>query len=89
MIRQRLNLIYVMAFVWVSMIFGLFVISMYIVPLELPGINSITTGVLKVILSLLLSILWLWMWRRMVVMVFWQAVKEQQSYMRERPNKEM
>ncbi|MGB9622302.1 MAG: hypothetical protein ACPL07_00515 [Candidatus Bathyarchaeia archaeon] len=76
MIRQRLALIYLIVFVWVSMIFGLLVINLYIVPLEFPRVNPIVTGVLKVILSLFLSILWLWIWRRMVVMIFWRSMKE-------------
>ncbi|MBS7630940.1 hypothetical protein KEJ47_05115 [Candidatus Bathyarchaeota archaeon] len=80
MIRERLALVCLIIFVWVSMILGLLVINLYIVPLELPGVNPFVTGVLKVILSLFLSVLWLWVWRRMVVMIFWRSIKEQQSY---------
>lgn len=84
MIRERSALLFLIVFVWVSMIFGLLVIHLYIVPLELPGVGPIAIGVLKVTLSLSLAILWLWVWRRMVVAVFQRSMKEQQSYIRER-----
>lgn len=78
MIRRILDFVFILLFIWVCMILGLWIIDSYIVPLELPGItNSILTATLKVLISAGMVLFWLWLWREIVKRMFWQALKAQ------------
>jgi hypothetical protein len=84
MIRRIMDFVYILVFVWAGMFMGLWIIHSLIVPLELPGIaNPILTGILRGAISAILALVWLWMWREMVRRMFWQAIKEQQLYIKE------
>ena len=61
------------------MIIGLWIIAFFIVPLEIHGLeNPIFIGSLKVIVSLLLAMAWLWAWREIMRKTFWRAMRRQQ-----------
>ena len=70
------------------MIFGLWIIASFIVPLEIQGLeNSIVMGTLKVIISLLLVSIWLWAWRGVVRRTFWSDMRRQQHIKKTREDK--
>ena len=67
-------------FVWVSMMIGLWIIASFIVPFEIPGLNDpVIVGSVKVIISLLLVMTWLWTWREIVRRTFWKTMRRQQE----------
>jgi len=76
-----LDFVYVMLFAWSSMIFGMWLIEAFIVPIyfNLPGgWGTLLTGIVKVGISALLVLLWLWLWRRLVRLTFWRTLKRNQ-----------
>jgi len=80
MIRRILDFTFILIFMWIFMILGLWLISGVIVPLELPGINShIITAILKVAASGGLALFWLWLWREIVKRMFWRTLKSQEQ----------
>jgi hypothetical protein len=81
MIRRILNFIFVLLFVWASMILGFWIIDSFVVPLELPGIeNYFVTSTLKVAVSTGMVLFWLWLWREIVKRMFWRTIKTQQHF---------
>lgn len=80
MIRRILDFVIVLLFVWICMFLGLFIIDNFIVPMRLPSkINGIITGILEVIISGILAIIWLWLWRNIVKKMFWSRLKDRQE----------
>jgi hypothetical protein len=73
-----LDFVFILFFVWGIMILGFWVINSFIVPFNFPGImNGFLTGFFKVIISTVLVLLWLWIWRDMVRRIFWRAISRQ------------
>jgi hypothetical protein len=80
MIRRILDFVFILLFVWVCMILGLWVIERVIVPMQLPGITDmLITGILKIGFSAGLVLFWLWLWREIVKKMFWHAMKKQKA----------
>ena len=83
MIRRILDFIFILLFMWVCMILGLWLINEVIVPLEMPGINNrVVTGILKVAMSSGLALFWLWLWREIVKRMFWRALRSQERLLK-------
>jgi len=57
------------------MLAGLWMIIKLIIPIPEVGTSSFFIGIVKVILSALLSLFWLWVWREMAVRYFWYRLK--------------
>jgi len=75
MIRRVLDFAFVLVFVWSSLLLVLWSIDSLIVPLKMPQImNDVLAGTLKVAISFLLVLLWLWFWREIVKRIFWRTV---------------
>jgi len=76
MIRRILDFSFLLVFVWACMILGLWIIHSYIVPLQYPGVmNDIMTAILKVMISAMMVLFWLWLWREIAKRMFWRTVK--------------
>jgi len=83
MIRRILDFIFILLFMWVCMILGLWLINEVIVPLEMPGINNrVLTGILKVAMSSGLALFRLWLWREIVKRMFWRALRSQERLLK-------
>ena len=79
--RRILDFVYVMLFAWSSLVFGVWLIDAFIVPIDfgLPGWwGTLLTGIVKVGISALLVLFWLWLWRRLVRVTFWRTLKRNQ-----------
>jgi len=77
MIRRILYFVFILLFVWFFMLLGFWTIDTWIVPLSLP-LGSVRDGisnVAKSVISVLLVLLWLWIWREIVKRTFWGALK--------------
>ena len=73
--RRILDFVVLLLFVWACMLAGLWVIATIIVPLELPDIvNSGLTSIIQVVLSALLVLVWLQIWRWLARSIFWRAI---------------
>ena len=78
MIRRILDFVFILLFMWICMIAGLWLISEVIVPFEMPGINNdVVTSILKVAASVGLVLFWLWLWREIVKRTFWRNLRTQ------------
>jgi len=78
MIRRVLDFAFVLIFVWSCLLLVLWSIDSLIVPLKIPQItNDMLTGTLKVVISFLLVLLWLWVWREIVKRIFWRRVSKE------------
>jgi len=81
MIRRVLDFAFVLIFVWSCLLLVLWSIDSLIVPLKIPQVMSdMLTGTLKVALSFLLVLLWLWVWREIVERIFWRTVSKEQHF---------
>ena len=75
MIRRIVDFVIILLFVWVFMFAGLWVIATIIVPLELPEImNSGLNNIIQVVISALLVLVWLQIWRWLASSIFWRAI---------------
>jgi len=78
MIRRVIDFVFILVFVWVCMLLGLWIIDSLIVPLSLPlgssreGLSNVT----KAIISVALVLFWLWIWREIVKKIFRSALKQ-------------
>lgn len=80
MIRRLLDFTFVLIFVWAFMLLGLWIIDKIIVPSEFLGsFNNIASGIIRVAISAILALTWLWTWREIVKKTFWSAVKQQKD----------
>ncbi len=75
MIRRIMDFVLILIFVWACMIVGLWVIDSLVVPL----VDTVLISALKIILSALLVLFWLWMWREIVKMMFWRVLNRGRS----------
>jgi hypothetical protein len=84
MIRRILDFVFLLLFVWACMILGLWIISSFIVPLELPGMKSgIVIAVFRLAISAAMTLFWLWLWREIIKRMFWRSMKTQQHIINE------
>jgi hypothetical protein len=74
---MKAGLIGIIVFVWVSMLFGLWAIWKFVVPLQLP--NPVLSGMAQVSLGAGLVALWLWAWRKITNTYFWQTIKKKKQ----------
>ncbi len=79
--RRILDFVYIMLFAWSSMIFGVWLIDTFVVPIDLaiPGWwGTLLTSIVEVGISAFLVLLWLWLWRRLIRVTFWRTLKRNQ-----------
>ncbi|MBS7644165.1 hypothetical protein KEJ26_06300 [Candidatus Bathyarchaeota archaeon] len=74
---MKAGLIGILLFVWASMLFGIWIIWKFVVPLQLP--NPVLGGVTKVSIGTGLAVLWLWTWRKATITYFWRTIKKKQD----------
>jgi hypothetical protein len=74
---MKTGLIGILLFVWASMLFGVWIIWKFVVPLQLP--DPVLGGMAKVLLGAGLAALWLWAWRKITIIYFWRKIKRQQD----------
>ena len=79
MTRRILDFAVILLFVWGCMLFGLWVISNLIVPLSIPGVSRFVIGIVQVIVSATLVLLWLQIWRWLARSIFWRALRNNQN----------
>ena len=63
--------------VWLSLIFGLFIILKIVFELTLPWQEQtpIAVAVMRVCLSLILTVVWLFLWRRIAQIYLWRNLE--------------
>lgn len=87
MIRRIFDFIIILLFVWACMFAGLWVIATIIVPLELPGIaNRGLTNIIQVVISTLLVLIWLQIWRWLASSIFWRAINASRNTLNRNEN---
>jgi hypothetical protein len=75
MSRRVLDFIIILLFVWIWMIGGLWFIDYWIIPLEIPGIEkAYIVNIVQVVISTVLVLLWLLLWKRLATWMFWRAI---------------
>ncbi|MFQ6095105.1 MAG: hypothetical protein ACE5NN_03070 [Candidatus Bathyarchaeia archaeon] len=74
MIRRILDFLLILIFVWACMLLGFWIIDVVIVPWHLP-FSSLISNIVKPLISLLLVIFWLWLWKKIVENIFWTTLK--------------
>lgn len=73
--RRVVDVMYLLLFVWASMLLGLKVIATYIVPINIPGgVNRYLSNVLQVMISTTLVLIWLLIWRWLAKSIFWRNI---------------
>ncbi len=73
--RRVVDVVYLLLFVWASMLAGLKVIATFIVPMEIPGaVNQYLTNILQVMVSTALVLMWLLIWRWLAKSIFWRNI---------------
>lgn len=62
--------------VWLSLIFGLFIILKIVFELTLPWqeLTPVAVAVMRVCLSLILTVVWLFLWRRIAQIYLWRTL---------------
>jgi hypothetical protein len=75
MIRRITEFVIILLFVWVCMIGGLWLIDVWIIPLEIPGIEqAYIVNIMQVVISTVLVMLWLILWKKLATWMFWRAI---------------
>ena len=73
--RRVVDVVYLLLFVWASMLTGLKIIATFIVPMEIPGaVNQYLTNILQVMVSTALVLMWLLIWRWLAKSIFWRNI---------------
>jgi hypothetical protein len=75
--RQILGVAAILITVWSMIFLGAWIISAFVVPLDLhidEWWGRAATSAVKVILGSLLAILWLWIWKTIAQTYFWRTV---------------
>ena len=57
------------------MLLGLWIIDQFIVPMQIPGINSGIINVIQVVIGASMVLLWLRVWRWLARKMFWRALQ--------------
>ena len=75
MIRRVTDFVIILLFVWACMIGGLWLIDIWIIPLEIPGIEqAYIVNIVQVVISIILVLLWLILWKKLATGMFWSAI---------------
>ena len=75
MIRRITEFVIILLFVWVCMIGGLWLIDVWIIPLEIPGIEqAYIVNIMQGVISTVLVMLWLILWKKLATWMFWRAI---------------
>jgi hypothetical protein len=75
--RRILAFVNILIFVWISLLLGLWVINWVIIPWKLPEPFSMgMTNVVQVVISTVLVLLWLYLWKRIATKMFWKAMSD-------------
>jgi len=78
-IRRIMDFVFLLIFAWACMLLGLWIIDAVIVPLPpllpLGPLGGVLSAVAKAVISVLLVLLWLWIWREVVKKIFWSTLK--------------
>jgi len=72
------SLIALIFFVWLSIVFGLFIVFRVIFEISLPWQNALTpsiVGVLRVVLSTVVGGIWLLAWWKLANVYLWRRLK--------------
>ncbi len=72
-----LSLVAIVISVWLSLIFGLFIIVKYILELSIPlsgVVGSVLTGIIRVVAAASIAMFWLVLWKKMAEFYFWKTV---------------
>jgi len=77
MIRRILDFVFILLFVWFFMLLGFWIIDTMIVPLNMPlgSLGDGLSNIAKAVISVLLVLVWLWIWREIVKKTFWGTLK--------------
>lgn len=67
--------------VWLSLIFGLFIVLKIVFELTLPwqAQTPIAVAVMRVCLSLILTVVWLFLWRRIAQIYLWRNLRSRHT----------
>ena len=79
MTRRILDFVIILLFVWGCMLFGLWMISDFIVPLSIPGVGGYAVNIIQVVISAAMVLLWLLIWRWLSRSMFWRALRNNQN----------
>ena len=77
--RRILDFVFILLFVWVCMMFGLWIIENLIVPMSIPGVRRYIINTIQVVVSAVMVLLWLGIWRWLATNIFWRAVRNNQN----------
>ena len=76
MIRRIMDFVLLLFFVWACMFLGLWIIDTLIVPMRIPGTGDrFLTGVAQVVISAILVLIWLQIWRWLARTIFWRLLE--------------
>jgi len=73
-----LSLVFIIVFVWFSLMFGLFIIVKYVLELSIPlsGIvGSVLAGIIRVVAASSIAIFWLILWKKIADFYFWKNIR--------------
>jgi len=73
-----LSLVFIIVFVWFSLMFGLFIIVKYVLELSIPlsGIvGSVLAGIVRVVAASSIAIFWLILWKKIADFYFWRNMR--------------
>lgn len=74
-----LSLIAIVVFVWLSLIFGLFIIIKYILEFSIPlsgVVGSVLIGIIRVVAAFSIAMFWLILWKKMAEFYFWKSIRK-------------
>ena len=77
--RRFLRLIGILFFIWISMLFGLWLIVTLVLPLTIPvggWFGRFLTSMARVVIGTSLAILWLWAWKKVEYAYLWRVLKQ-------------
>ena len=75
MIRRVLDFVILLLLVWSCMVAGLWIINVWIIPLEIPGVKEgYIVNTVQVVISTVLVFIWLLIWKWLASTMFWRAI---------------
>jgi hypothetical protein len=77
--RRVLDFVIILLFVWGCMFLGLWIIDLLIVYMVIPGVGRYVISILQVVISVLMVLLWLLIWREIANRMFWRAIRDHQN----------
>ena len=74
-----LSLVAMVVFVWLSLMFGLFIMVKYILEFSIPlsgVVGSIVTGIVRVVAAVSIAMFWFLLWKKVAEFYFWKNVRK-------------